>query len=284
MTRRPWRDRELVERLAGAARRELDACVRRLGRVRQLGAQERWDAAIVERLQHLGPRSPAVADWTRATALWWDLALTAETIAGAEARRHAPGLRGTSLSVEDLRSSGLLGAYRAAQTWSPGGGSSWPAYVEYAVISQIRRDLERARTVSSRGQRLRLDLLRALEHLGRDGPATVADAADWLGVDADRAGALVGAVEGGLEDEPSWDPAPEFLEAWDAERLLGLLVHLHPRERAVMGLRIDGRTWPEIGAELGVSVSGARLIWRRGRQRLREMLLPSGGEAGPWTA
>lgn len=60
------------------------------------------------------------------------------------------------------------------------------------------------------------------------------------------------------------------------ERALQLLEHEPPRTRTVVGMRLDGYSFYEIGQSCGISESSARVIDFRAKQRLRAVLEQEG--------
>lgn len=280
---RRWRDRDLVAGLAVSARAELAECRRLVGPVRDRGHSESWDVPIRAAIRE---HPAAAAAWARAEQLWWTLALTAEPVARIEARRHATGRATTALTVDDLCVAGVLGLFRAAQTWNPEGRNAWPTYAENGAINAIRDTLREHRFLSSHAQTHAHDLHRALRHLdGRgQGPATVADAARWLDLDEELAHRVLEArttpasleVAAQVEGEP-WDPTLEIDAAQRAAIVRRCLERLPRRERTILHLRARGASLREIGERLGLSSERVRQLHEIARDRLRPLLVEALG-------
>lgn len=84
---------------------------------------------------------------------------------------------------------------------------------------------------------------------------------------------------GGDDTRPTVDPVAQVESGADRDRLQRALLELPPRLRAVVVLR-DVYDLPHdaIAAELGISVSAAKVRLHRARRRLREILYPLPGE------
>jgi RNA polymerase sigma-70 factor (ECF subfamily) len=84
------------------------------------------------------------------------------------------------------------------------------------------------------------------------------------------------------DDRPAANPEASLDRAALRERLHVALMALPPRLRAVVVLRdVYDLPHDSIAAELGISVSAAKVRLHRARRRLREELYPLPGEAGP---
>lgn len=63
-----------------------------------------------------------------------------------------------------------------------------------------------------------------------------------------------------------------------AERIYGLLDREPERTRRVVGMRLEGYSFREIGVQLGISENSARVIDFRAKQKIREILRKEGFE------
>lgn len=77
-----------------------------------------------------------------------------------------------------------------------------------------------------------------------------------------------------LDDQP--DERGGLEESWlsdvDPEQLKQAIANLPPDERKVVQLWLDGKTFGEIGQELGISTHRVRSLWKRALARLRKWL------------
>jgi RNA polymerase sigma factor (sigma-70 family) len=241
-----------------------------------------------------GARAAAAAGeaLAKASALRWELALSARRVALGEARRFA----GKLMSEDDLIHEGCIGLLKAAQRFEPGRGIRFATYARWWVRAELGRAIdvagrpvhmsalavEQARTV----RRLREAMLAAGEDV------SVATLASELGLSEDRIRLLLRAPRPVSLDAPT-DPEGSVtlgesmadedavcpLEACLAQRELEALrarfaEALSPREQHVLVRRfgLDDRepgTLEVVGAEVGVSRERVRQLELRALSRLR---------------
>lgn len=124
--------------LARRARTSLEACRAALAadgfheRARRHAvAGEDWSSPLRELLAEAKRADAphwreAHEQWSFCERRWWRLARSIAYVAKAEARRHAR--RWTVLGADDLEVYGLIGLYRAAQSWNPGAGANFRTF------------------------------------------------------------------------------------------------------------------------------------------------------------
>lgn len=89
------------------------------------------------------------------------------------------------------------------------------------------------------------------------------------------------AADGVADERADHDPEAQASAAAGWDRLTEAVAGLPPRLRAVVVLRdIYDLPHDAIAAELGISVTAAKVRLHRGRRRLREELYPAAGAAG----
>lgn len=253
-----------------------------LGPLRDRG-NDAWDVPILERL----PGHPeAAAEWARAVDTWWTLAQTqTRDLLVSEARRAWRSQVADRYDLDDLIQAGTIGAYRAAQRWSPSAAASWRWYAGAGIRMHVRLALRTGQTevvsIPDAKRAIQWQLHRAQEELARRGEReTVAGLAALVGLDVEVARELLHAGSAVYLDAPlgvdsertahdalgdADDGGEDALIArLDSERAARVvreaLDALPPRHRQALELRLDGRTLLQAGEALGVGRERARQL------------------------
>jgi RNA polymerase sigma factor (sigma-70 family) len=283
------------------------------------GAVDRLEEAVravAESAKSDGQLKPyarrAQGAWQQAEELRWRLAMSGRRIAHGEARK----LAGPFMDEEDLVQEGYIGLLRAAKRFDPDRGIRFSTYARWWVRAQMTRAIDHT------GRPVRLpgcaveqtrNLRKAMKRFEADGMEyTVADLADEVGIDKERAELLLSqgntiSLEQPVDDGPRPRPLERFLSDDDAvspddesirQQELTRMTdafkgRLTDRQRFVLTRRYgleDGefRTLSEVGKEMGLSRERVRQIEREALIRLRDesgirdlrgMPLPEPGEA-----
>jgi RNA polymerase sigma-70 factor (ECF subfamily) len=67
-------------------------------------------------------------------------------------------------------------------------------------------------------------------------------------------------------------PLDQMIAQNDQHRLLEALRGLPKKDQAVIRLRLEGKSWPEVGSKVRLSPDAARVRWGRAVEKLREQL------------
>lgn len=261
------------------------------------GGGESWDTPLREALAARPTEPDALLRWRQAhalweelVALWWQLALhrTAD-IVRAEARA-AMAKASQRYREEDLQQSGYMGAFRAAQTWSPGGRAAWRTYAASGIRMLILRHLREgateyvhigstARVAGWRMLRIRRELDQQGIRLSRADIAELAQVPLETAEDVDQAASLGNIVHldalrargwrsgrGDGEETDSHDliggEAPEYDEALDYDEKLGIVLralHRLPNaQRELLAARIEGLSLRDLSERYGVTKERVR--------------------------
>jgi RNA polymerase sigma factor (sigma-70 family) len=240
----------------------------------------------------------ARAEWRAAEALWWAMVQAPIVLRAVEriARRYAG-----HMSPEDFVQEGLLGAFRGAKTFDPERGVAFSTHAKWWIRAQVHRSNDQTGHTIALGSQIAETVRQALlveAELDRHGlkPCTDRVAAELEGLPglsprqlpaalAARRGVrsmefrLPGHYTTGGEEMRLGDtlaselPSPED-EA--AERLLGWHIRrlierapLTERERSVFLGALDGESYAEATARVGVSLETVRTYRLRGWAALR---------------
>lgn len=254
-------------------------------------SNELWCAGILEALPETGAARDA---WMAAERVWWALALTQRSVAGVEARA-AEGALWTSRGLEkdDLESEGLIGVYRAAQTWDPAVASSWATYARRgartAVYNAIHSDRgsRDAAERAYRAERTRTNLA------GADLPCADDDVAREMGITAAKVASVCAIRPVYSLDEPSGIRAAVSIYGADSDRrLIDTLAHesesadssvarteeaaivrdglsaIRPRDAIVLLARANDEAAADTAARLGITKQRLWQITARGLAEL----------------
>jgi RNA polymerase sigma factor (sigma-70 family) len=293
----PYHDRKRLLALRDRSVQHKERCLELLGSVRERrkGASgEAWDGPIREALadEFRPNRAEALREWEAAQALWWEMALTAEVIAKAQAKKMkwvVDTIDG--LTIEDLEVAGLAHCYRAAQTWDPQYGASWPTYASRAVSTGIHLEAREMRMSSGSQEHTVLMIINGMTKMRREtGQAYLPAVLEWLGIERktgerlyqiaqplirldqrigpDQDDALIG-------DRLADDPV-DVARAMDQKRVAQLVhdaIDQLPRnaQRVIRG-RMSGLTLAQVGDSMGLSRERIRQIELDGRERLKIIL------------
>ena len=261
------------------------------------GAVERLEAAVEQCAAGTAAASPPVLEARRllhaAAQLRWRLAMSARSVAHAEARKLACVL----MDVEDLRQHGYIGLLSAARRFEPDRGIRFATYARWWVRAHMTRALENTgRTVRLPGgavEQLRnLRAARARMEQAGASPDLGTLAAE-VGLDADRARMLLsrgGVVS--LDQEtrdgariqdylassgPEDAPDQALIRLQELDRMFAAFDVLSSRERYILthhyGLdNVESRSMSSIGASIGISRERVRQIEVGALQRLRKVI------------
>ncbi|WP_207062443.1 RNA polymerase sigma factor FliA [Motiliproteus sp. SC1-56] len=199
----------------------------------------------------------------------------------------------SSVILEDLIQSGMIGLLEAARKYDPSKGASFETYagirIRGAIIDEVRRGDWTPRSVHRNGRRI-AECIQAVEaRTGRD--AQDAEVARELGVSLQEYYALLKDSAGSRlfsfdelqeagenspgEEVPSGEPGPErgHESAAFQQALAQAISQLPERERLVLSLYYDEElNLKEIGGVLGVSESRVSQIHSQAALRLRSRL------------
>jgi RNA polymerase sigma-32 factor len=281
--------------LAAEGRAHLDRCLDLVGRLpKSRGSWAGgWDAPIIEALRTASPEARAAFLAARQT--WWTLARHRSTdIVQREAWRQLQAAGTDRHRVEDLVSYGWLGAYRAAQRWDPGFGTSWRTWCGMGIRQSISAGIRQGRRehvhLSGRDGEALFRLKRELAALEREGlPPDLQVAAELADVHPHAAEQLLtvgrvlhlDATPVGREDGDAHDLVPALDEdldekldqAAELERLREAIKLLPKPEQRVLRSAMEGLTLREIGERwtpTPLSRERIRQIEAQAIRRLRE--------------
>lgn len=236
--------------------------------------------------------------WEDLSAVWWQMASTAERIVLAESRRYYHRGASGRYPLADLQQAARIGAYQAAQKWSPTGGASWDTYVGHgirqALFIAIRSGAPHEvhiptnqRTFIGQIAAARMDLERRGEKV------TASSIAEMTGLTAKRVAELnavthIVEVDGynGAGPQLVDELTPPCDETAEASRRIAAVREAiaelkDPREREVMRMRwIENRTLQEIADRYSLSRERVRQLENRAKDRLEEILLRKLGPDG----
>lgn len=199
----------------------------------------------------------------------------------------------SSVSVEDLIQSGMIGLLEAAGNYDPGRGASFETFagirIRGAMIDEVRRGDWSPRSVHRNARRV-ADAIRGLETRS-GGDATDTEVARALGVSiseyhamlADTVGSRLFSLDELIEGDVNADgmmsgdndnPADATAEERRAADLSAEIDRLPEREKLVLSLYYDDEmNLKEIGLILEVSESRVSQILSQATKRLRARLL-----------
>jgi len=281
--------------LADEAARHLEE-VRRLVALPETGRKARAAARIAEldRLHQATAEPTAPRDarraWARVVALWWELALTADSVARAEARRRAD----TGEPSEDLLGEARIGLYEAARRWQPSRGVGFNHVAGWWVRAALTRHLQtrsrlvrlpaRVHEVRYRAGRARADI----EATGQEPtPGRIAERAgctaaelaylqvSGFGVSMDEPTAGDQLLGETLSDD-GWQPESDLDRHGEVVRVREGLRRLPPRVAQVVRRRAEGDLLRHIGLDLEVSRERVRQIEQEGLRLLAAELTREG--------
>jgi RNA polymerase sigma factor for flagellar operon FliA len=198
----------------------------------------------------------------------------------------------SSVNVEDLVQSGMIGLLEAAANYDPGKGASFETFagirIRGAMLDEVRRGDWSPRSVHRNARRV-AEAIRGIE-LRTGGEAADSAVARELGVSLDEyhgmlqdtAGSRLFSLDELIEEEGGTDallkgPADDPAEDTTRERLAlaigGAIEQLPERERLVLSLYYDEElNLKEIGLVLEVSESRVSQILSQATKRLRARL------------
>lgn len=166
-----------------------------------------------------------------------------------------------SFGEDERESAGALGLMDAARLWAPGGGASFRTFARQRIWGAI---MDEARLVDW--------VPRAARRVERETgvPAVVMVAVDH---EDDDGGGNRGSSKGmgarAVDPRPVCSVERERIEAADEVRAALARAELDWRDRVLLGLRAEGRTLAQVGAELGVSESRACQLERQAIDSVR---------------
>lgn len=165
---------------------------------------------------------------------------------GAVVRARFPGLYRAALAAgldhEDVDAEAWVGVVRAAQTFDPGRGVKFVTHAHWWVRGAVSHAVRRANRAYEAG----VVLVR--------GDAT--------------SGAGMGRRRRLWDSIPDRRPSPAPADALECVAKL-----LTERDRRLLELRVEGRTFEEIAVEFGVTRQRAKQLWGRVAERVRVPLM-----------
>jgi RNA polymerase primary sigma factor len=245
-------------------------------------------AALLAKFAHLRIRAEREAELgERLKAGDWDardeLVRAAVSLVGGIAWEYVRG--GSTIDIEDLVSEGLLGAFRAAETWDPAGGT-WRSYVAYWIHVAIRGYLTYQGTVialpKDLGWMVRMyDKATLVLTLRLNRPPTDEEVGHELAFTGSELGMIrkarakvhsasqIGEQRKSrrlqenllaLRNRGTERPETPVIRAEEQGRLAVAFAGLKDRQRTILGLRYglngaEALAGKEVGAKLGMSMS-----------------------------
>jgi RNA polymerase sigma factor (sigma-70 family) len=219
----------------------------------------------------------AVAEFERAKALWWELAVSAVHIAEHEAH-HCKG----PLGLEDNGQEGLIGLYDAAKRFDPNRGIRFTTYARWWARARITRAIAqggRAIAFSSHAEGILINARKAPN-------ATPGEQADAIGVSRTVYAAIQRAMNVASLDNPlgtdgdgthlelvpddnAVDADEELHWRTLAERVGPALRALPARERLIVERHLRGETLTSVGHRIRLSRERVRQLEALAFGRLR---------------
>lgn len=199
----------------------------------------------------------------------------------------------SSVSVEDLYQSGLIGLMDAAKRFDHSKGASFETYasirIRGAMVDEVRKGEWAPRSVHRNGRRIQEAIRQVEQRTGND--ASDREIADELGVDLDEYHRMLqdsmatrlfslneldspdDFIESNIQNSHSDNPLDELLSGNFRVHLARAIEQLSEREQLVMSLYYEEElNLKEIGIVLGVSESRISQILSQAAQRLRSRL------------
>lgn len=305
----PDEERALAHRILEAQARAYEALAEvpaaRKVADRKPSRKERTRAGEVDRLQKavehakkLAAEDPSVRDavrraveaWNEAETLTWQLAATGVDVARGEARKL-----GRPTAMADLLQEGFIGLYQAAKRFDPTRDIRFSTYARWWVRAEMTRSIDRGgRPIRLPGavvEQLR-NLHRAMARYEQAGiEYTIAEVAEEVGLDEERAQRLLGMGQVESLDAPSGDadrslgelipdeaaetPDDEAIHMQEVTRMREAIEKLlDVRRRRILRRRwglddLERRTLEEVGKSMNLSRERVRQLEREAMAQLR---------------
>lgn len=232
----------------------------------------------------------AVAAMQEAEDLTWQLAATGTDVARGEARKL-----GRPTAMADLLQEGFIGLYQAAKRFDPSRDIRFSTYARWWVRAEMTRSIDRGgRPIRLPGavvEQLR-NLHRAMARYEQAGiEYSIADVAEEVGLDEDRAQRLLGMGQVESLDAPSGDadrslgelipdeaaqtPDEEAIRIQEVTRMREAIEKLlDVRRRRILRRRwglddLERRTLEEVGKSMNLSRERVRQLEREAMAQLR---------------